>query len=188
MRRDKKVWIGILALVGVVAPFSNAANAVTTTTNNNLISSKDLTTTADHKSAFLISKPKKVAILAKYRNAAALSDYDLAVLLKAVGFSGQGLKKAWAVAKKETNGRPLAFNGNAKTGDSSYGLFQINMIGSLGPNRRDKFNLASNSDLFNPVINAQVAYHMSNGGKDWSAWKGMTPRTKVWLKKFPFKL
>jgi hypothetical protein len=64
-------------------------------------------------------------------------------------------------------------------------MFQINMIGMLGPDRRDKFDLDSNSDLLNPVVNAQIAFHMSNGGKDWSAWKGMTPRTKEWISRFP---
>jgi hypothetical protein len=35
----------------------------------------------------------------------------------------------------------MALNLSKRTGDSSYGLFQINMIGDLGPERRDKFNL-----------------------------------------------
>jgi hypothetical protein len=26
---------------------------------------------------------------------------------------------------------------------------------------------------------------MSNGGENWTAWKGMTPRTKSWMAKFP---
>jgi len=102
-----------------------------------------------------------------------------------VGFEGQNLKKAWAVAKKESNGRPFAFNGNASTGDSSYGIFQINMLGMLGPDRRKKFELDHNADLFNPVLNAQIAFHMSNGGEDWRAWKGMTPKTLEWMAKFP---
>ncbi len=102
-----------------------------------------------------------------------------------VGFEGQNLKEAWAIAKKESNGRPLAFNGNTKTGDSSYGIFQINMLGMLGPDRRNKYDLDHNADLFNPVVNAQIAFHMSNGGENWSAWKGITPRTKEWIGKFP---
>jgi hypothetical protein len=95
------------------------------------------------------------------------------------------LKEAWAIAKKESNGQPIRFNGNTKTGDNSYGLFQINMISQLGPDRREKFNLRSNFDLLNPVTNAKIAYHMSNGGKNWSAWKGITAKTKIWIKKFP---
>jgi hypothetical protein len=59
------------------------------------------------------------------------------------------------------------------------------MIGMLGPDRRDKFELNHNADLFNPVLNAKIAYHMSNGGENWIAWKGITPRTKSWMAKFP---
>ena len=189
MRRDKKVWIGILSLVGLIAPFSNSANAVTTNTDNNLITSKALTTTpADPKSAFLVSKPKSTAVLLKYKDAVSLTDYDLVKMLKAVGFTGKGLRTAWAVAKAESNGRPFAFNGNAKTGDSSYGVFQINMIGKLGPDRRDKFDLDTNAELFSPVKNAEIVFHMTKGGTDWSAWKNAKPvQYQRWLKKFPYK-
>ena len=122
----------------------------------------------------------------------AFTDEDLARLLYAVGFEGKALKTAWAVVKKESNGRPLAFNGNTRTGDSSYGIFQINMIGGLGVTRRDKFDLDSNKDLFDPVVNAQIAYHMSRGGEDFTAWKISAPYTnrdeiryKDWYAKFP---
>jgi hypothetical protein len=131
---------------------------------------------------------KREAILLKYHNEDTLTDQQLVELLSAVGFEGQDLKEAWAVAKKETNGRPLAHNGNRKTGDNSYGLFQINMIADLGVARREQFGLESNAELLNPVVNAQIAYHMSKGGKDWSAWKGMTPRTKEWLSQFPIDM
>jgi len=124
-------------------------------------------------------------LLAKFENSHKLSDLELIALLKAVGFEGKALREAWAVAKKESTGRPLAHNGNASTGDNSYGLFQINMLGELGVDRRAKFGLDSNAELLNPVVNAQIAYHMSDGGSNWSAWKGITPRTKEWLEKFP---
>jgi Lysozyme like domain len=135
--------------------------------------------------ALVAQKIEQDKLLAKYENADTLSDTQLAELLYAVGFRGQDLVEAWAVAKKETNGRPLAHNGNRKTGDNSYGLFQVNMLGDMGADRRDIFGLNHNADLLNPVINAQVAYHMSNGGKDWSSWKGLTPKTKALMKKFP---
>lgn len=188
MRRDKQTWIGILALVGLLAPISNSANAISNTVDNNLLINKSLTTPADPKSAFLVSKPKKHLVLSKYKNAVSLTDYDLVKMLKAVGFKGKGLRTAWAVAKAESNGRPFAFNGNAKTGDSSYGVFQINMIGNLGPDRREKFNLDTNAELFSPVKNAQIVFHMTKGGTDWKSWKyAKTPAVKKWLKKFPYK-
>ena len=120
-----------------------------------------------------------------YKASEMLTDKELLQLLKAVGFEGQALKMAWAVAKKESNGRPMAYNGNRKTGDSSYGIFQINMLGNLGDDRKEKFDLRSNVLLFDPVINAEITYYMTGGGKDWSSWKGLTPATKEWLAKFP---
>lgn len=122
------------------------------------------------------------------------TDEELAKMLSTVGFEGRALKVAWAVVKKESNGRPLAFNGNVKTGDNSYGIFQINMIGGLGVARRDKYDLNSNKDLFDPVVNAQIAYHMSNEGSNWSSWgvgkfpyNGNTEQSNfnLWIKKFP---
>ena len=120
-----------------------------------------------------------------YKASDMLSDKELVKLLKSVGFEGQALKMAWAVAKKESNGRPMAYNGNRNTGDSSYGIFQINMLGNLGVDRKEKFDLRSNVLLFDPVINAEITYYMTSGGKDWSSWKGLTPATKEWLSKFP---
>jgi len=120
-----------------------------------------------------------------YKPSEMLTDQELLTLLKTVGFEGSGLKKAWSIAKRESNGRPLAYNGNRKTGDSSYGIFQINMIGNLGPERLEKFDLQSNKELFDPVTNAEITYYMTNGGIDWSAWKGMTPKAQEWLLQFP---
>lgn len=141
-------------------------------------------TTAQEQAVIRVCNEKEVKekVLKKYSNATRLNEKELMELLSAVGFKGQGLKMAWAIAMAESNGRPLAFNGNRKTGDSSYGIFQINMIGSLGPDRREKFNLEYNSDLLNPVKNAQIAFHMTDGGTDWSAWKyGKSIRVKEFL-------
>ena len=118
-----------------------------------------------------VVKQVPVDPLKKYKGATELSDTDLVELLSAVGFEGKALKVAYAVAKKESNGRPLAHNGNQHTGDNSYGIFQINMIADLGDDRRDKFNLKSNTQLFDPVINAKMAFFMTRGGEDWSSWK-----------------
>lgn len=178
--RDKQVkaWLGMLSLVSIIAPIGNNANAV----ENNLLSKQVEEVEVAPTGAFSVSKEEK---LKKYENLPSLTDSQLVDLLSLVGFKGQDLKEAWAIAKRESNGQPIRFNGNVNTGDNSYGLFQINMLGILGPDRRDKFNLNSNAELFNPVLNAQIAFHMSQGGKDWSSWKGITPRAKAWLEKFP---
>lgn len=128
--------------------------------------------------------------LVEFKNATSLDEAQLKDLLKAVGFEGKALKIAWAVAMKESNGRPIAHNDNTNTGDNSYGIFQINMLGDLGADRREKFNLLSNKDLFDPVTNAQIAYHMSDGGKDWSSWKIQLgqengERFETFLRQFP---
>jgi len=195
MKKDQKFLIGVLAFVFTVAVFSNKANALSiekelSTENNLSIPTAQVSQTA--KAVFLVSKPqslvkvkKNLKVLSKYQNSTQLTDGQLKELLSAVGFKGQGLVKAWAVAKKESNGRPLAFNGNTNTGDTSFGIFQINMLSMLGPDRREKFGINFNSELLNPVVNAQVAYHMSKGGENWTAWHGITPRTQAWMKKFP---
>lgn len=128
----------------------------------------------------------KLQTLSKFHNADKLTKTDLVKLLSAVGFEGKALREAWAIAMKESRGNPLSHNGNRQTGDNSYGLFQINMIGSMGQERRDKFSLDYNAELLDPVVNAKVAYHMSNGGSDWSAWKGTkTPVVKNLMAQFP---
>ncbi|MFM6983873.1 MAG: hypothetical protein ACKOXF_07055, partial [Chitinophagaceae bacterium] len=160
--------------------FSNSANAATVNSNNKPEQAQTSNTTS--KEVFLVSKEEK---LKSFENKGTLTDLELKELLYLVGFRGRNLVEAWAVAKKETNGQPIKLNPNAKTGDNSWGLFQINMIGMLGPDRRDKFELVTNSDLLNPVINAQIAFHMSNGGEDWSSWHGLTPRTRYWMTQFP---
>lgn len=182
IERNKEI-ISTLSIVVLVSVFSNAANATPElSTKNNLSLEQAQTADTTSKEVFLVSKEE---MLERFVNKTSLTDLELKKMLSLVGFKGKDLVEAWAVAKKESNGRPLAFNGNESTGDSSYGIFQINMIDSLGPDRRDKFELSSNAELFNPVLNAQIAYHMTNGGENWIAWKGMTPRTKFWIDKFP---
>ena len=178
----EQVIIGILTVTGMFAVFSNNANAVTVTSNTK---SEQVQPVIAPSGAFLVSKTANLGKLTKYVSHDSLTDKELKDLLYQVGFRGKDLTEAWAVAKKESNGRPYAFNKNGKTGDKSYGLFQINMIRDLGPDRIKKFGLSDNQDLFNPVINAQVAFWMSNGGQDWSSWHGITAKTKMWMLRFP---
>ena len=131
----------------------------------------------------------KTQILERYSNTVykpsdKLSDKQLKELLVATGFKGSALRKAWAIAKRESQGRPMAYNGNRRTGDSSYGLFQINMLGQLGIDRKEKFNLKSNVLLFDPVINAEITYYMSDGGTNWSAWKGINKPAQVYYQAY----
>lgn len=122
-----------------------------------------------------------------------LTSQELKDLLYEAGFRGENLKTAWAIVMRESNGRPRAYNGNRATGDSSYGLFQINMIGDLGVARKSKYQLESNEDLFNPKKNARIAFRMSGGGRDFGAWAIGSNSYKAdhshtlnkWLREYP---
>ena len=180
---NNKMLIGVIGSAFVLVSILGAIPSHATSNNLSKQSGVALATPAV---AFLLSKDKNETILTKYENATSLTDSQLVELLKAVGFKGKGLKTAWAVAKAESNGRPFAFNGNTKTGDSSYGIFQINMIGQLGPDRREKLDLDLNTDLFSPVKNAEAVFYMTQGGNDWSSWSSMkNGAVNKWLNKFP---
>ncbi len=186
----------VLALLSLFIVLSSGAVAVAVETKVQEVVATEQVATVEVKPVVEVEPVKKTKPLSYFENKTNLTDLELVWLLEAVGFEDQELKEAWAIAKKESNGRPLAFNGNTLTGDNSYGIFQINMINSLGEDRRTKFDLDHNADLFNPVKNAQIAFHMSNGGEVWRAWHiGKDAYTstsgshyakfKQWLSKFP---
>lgn len=82
------------------------------------------------------------------------------------------LATAIAVASLESDFRPNAHANDSD--DNSYGLWQINMKGSMGPERRAKFGLANNEALFDPATNARVMAALSENGKKWGAWSTFT--------------
>lgn len=176
MKNNKHKTQTIIALFVMPFALANPAQAAPITKPVTNIVKPD--TTLDFVKSL---KPVKVV----YTKKTMLKPEQLKDILHEVGFRGDGLKKAWATAMKESTGRPLAHNRNSNTGDNSYGLFQINMIGSLGPARLKQFDLKHNKELFDPYTNAKIAFHMSNGGKDWSAWHGITDKTREYLAQFP---
>jgi hypothetical protein len=88
------------------------------------------------------------------------------------GFRGQDLTIAVAVALAESGGDPRAHNSTPP--DNSYGLWQINMLGSMGPARRREFGLESNRELFDPAENARAANKISGDGQSWTPWTTYT--------------
>ena len=108
----------------------------------------------------------------------ALSDDQLKNVLKAAGFKGSSLDTAFQVSRMESGGRPKALNQNSATGDYSQGLFQINMIGDLGRQRNAQYlkdyasiGYTGPESLYDPKINAKIAYDISHGGTVWgNAW------------------
>lgn len=115
----------------------------------------------------------RTALMKKLVGRKKITKVELYKLLKDVGFTGRGHKIAFALVMRESRCHPTSHNTNTSTNDNSYGLFQINMIGSMGPGRRKLFGLSSNKTLFDPVVNAQAAYYMSKG-EDFSSW-GLGP-------------
>jgi len=90
--------------------------------------------------------------------------------LQAHGLSGKALQTAWLIAMRESGGRSSATNPDRSTGDDSYGLFQINMLGNLGPARRKQYGLKSNSELLNADTNIEAAKKLSKNWTDFGAW------------------
>ena len=113
--------------------------------------------------------PTCVDPVLKYSGMRKLSQIQLYDLLRLTGFQGQSLKVAWAVAMKESHGNPLSHNFNPRTGDNSYGMFQINLYGALKA-RVSQYGLTSAADLYNPVTNAKIAFQMTSGGRNWGSW------------------
>lgn len=95
--------------------------------------------------------------------------YDQVV---AAGFSGHSADVMTGIVIAESGGNAWAYN--PVPPDNSYGLAQINMIGSLGPARRVQYHLANNDALFDPAINLQVAYSLSGGGNSFTPWTTFT--------------
>ena len=97
---------------------------------------------------------------------------NIKVTLTQAGIPWQYHDTMIAIALAESSGNVRAHN--KKAPDNSYGLWQINMIGNIGPERRKKFGLESNEDLFDPVTNARVAWQISNQGKSFKPWTTFT--------------
>lgn len=100
-------------------------------------------------------------------------------ILRNAGFEGYGLRMAQAIIFLESNRKIYAHNTNADTGDNSYGLFQINMFRGLEEQRLEKYGLPNNEALFNPLVNARVAWDISDGGTNWSAWTTYPAAKKI---------
>src|SRR3954464_4278597 len=103
---------------------------------------------------------------------AKLTDAQIAGHAKNVGVTGENLAIAVAVALAESQGNTLAHN--AIPPDNSYGLWQINMLGGLGPARRKEFGISTNDALYDPAVNARAMFKISGGGKVWSPWTTYT--------------
>lgn len=86
------------------------------------------------------------------------------------GFTPEEARVMAAIAMAESSGNPNAYNGAGR--DNSYGLWQINMYGSMGPDRAQQFGLSSYDQLYNPSTNANAAYgiYKQQGFGAWSTY------------------
>ena len=91
---------------------------------------------------------------------------------RAAGFTGEDLIRMTAIGMAESSGNPREINNNPATGDLSYGAWQINMLGGMGPQRRRQFGLANNDALLDLNTNARVAKSIfdSQGISAWGAY------------------
>lgn len=111
-----------------------------------------------------------------------LTGPQVAKLLYDIGFRGEPLIWMTGIGFRESHYVTEAFNGDASTGDLSYGLFQVNMIGDLGPSRRIQFGIDANEELFDPAVNVRAALNLYNAGVTyrndglfhWGGYKGET--------------
>lgn len=104
-----------------------------------------------------------------------ISDAAIASAARAQGLNPTNTAIAVAVAIAESGGNTNSHN--AVPPDNSYGLWQINMLGAMGPARRKQFGLTSNEQLFDPNVNAKAMAALSNGGTNWKPWTTYTRGT-----------
>ena len=105
-----------------------------------------------------------------------ISIQQRAEILASVGFPQEIIPIMIAISGGESGGDAGAHNPNRNTGDNSYGLWQINMIDTLGPSRRKNLGLTDNRQLFDPLTNARAAkaIYDSQGLHAWTVYsKGL---------------
>lgn len=95
-----------------------------------------------------------------------LSDVAIARAALSV-FTAADAVVAVAIALAESGGDPEAHN--PVPPDDSWGLWQINMRGALGPDRRAKLGLTRNAELTDPATNARAAALIKRES-GWGAW------------------
>jgi hypothetical protein len=105
------------------------------------------------------------------------SQSQIEELLRQAGFPESAIPTMVKIAQLESSNNTQAFNDDSNTGDLSYGLFQINMLGDMGPERRKWFGIKSNEELYDPLTNAKAAYKLWNSrekskgkGKGFTHW------------------
>lgn len=106
---------------------------------------------------------------------AKLSDAQIATVAFNAGIPREQVAKAVAIAIAESGGDANAHNPIPP--DDSYGLWQINMLGDMGPQRRQQFGISTNAALYDPSVNAKAMAAISSKGSNWTPWTTFTRGT-----------
>lgn len=99
---------------------------------------------------------------------------DLELLARQAGFDSSVSPTIAAISLAESGGDPMQHN--PRYPDNSYGLMQVNMLDEpgyqLGAERRRRYALQSNDQLFDPLTNMKVAKDIydSQGLGAWSVY------------------
>ncbi|HBC73973.1 MAG: hypothetical protein A2008_02150 [Candidatus Wallbacteria bacterium GWC2_49_35] len=84
--------------------------------------------------------------------------------LRQVGFKGEGLRIAWAIAMRESNGIPEIGKGHKHFNGYDWGLFQLNKP-TFG-----KRSWWDDAKMVDAIYNAKIVYELSKGGTFWVPW------------------
>jgi murein DD-endopeptidase MepM/ murein hydrolase activator NlpD len=117
----------------------------------------------------------------------ALSNSELISILSGAGFSGSSLETAFRVVRAESGGVAARHSDPSLLKDDSYGLFQINMLGDMGTRRNanylktyGQYGYKGPESLYDPTINARIAYDISKGGTKWTdAWTNTSKKLGI---------
>ena len=99
---------------------------------------------------------------------------ELELLARQAGFDSSISPTIAAISLAESGGNPMAHNPTYP--DNSYGLMQVNMLDEpgyqLGAERRQRYGLQSNDQLFDPLTNMRAAKDIydSQGLGAWSVY------------------
>lgn len=89
---------------------------------------------------------------------------QLVQLLAYVGFKGENIREAWAIAMRESGGRSAVGPGDPTFNGADWGMFQFNRPTYY---TQPWWNDAA---MLDGEYNARVAYYMSRGGRSWYPW------------------
>lgn len=98
----------------------------------------------------------------------AMDPVEIAQIMLRRKFPKESIAKMLAISYRESRWTP-----NVRKNDDvedSFGLFQINMKGNLGPARRGHYGLSSNEELLDPLMNikaARILFGDGGGIKNW---------------------